>query len=62
MNEQSHIKKYILTLERFPQRDFIKREGLGYDQVEAVKHILDTFFSEHKTQKIKISQCMEIIS
>ena len=40
MNEP-HIKKYVLTLERFPQRDFIKREGVGFSQEEAVKGILD---------------------
>lgn len=54
-------KKYILTLERFPQRDFIERVGWGFDQTEVVKNILDKFFSQNKTQKVKIKQCIEII-
>ena len=62
MNEQSHIKKYILTLERFPQRDFIKREGVGFSQEEAVASILHNYFAENKMQKIKLSSCLEIIS
>lgn len=56
------MKKYILTLERFPQRDTIKREGLGFTQEEAVKNILDKFFAQNKTQKIRLKSCIEVIS
>lgn len=56
------MKKYIVTLERFPQRDFIERTGLGYTREEAVEGILDKFFAEHKTQKIRLSKCLEIIA
>lgn len=62
MKEETTFKKYILTLERYPQKDFIKREGLGLNQEDAVKTMLDKFFAENKTQKVKLASCIEIIS
>lgn len=56
------MKKYILTLERFPQKDMIKREGFGLTQEDAVKNILDKFFAEHKTQKVRLKSCMELVA
>lgn len=55
------IKKYILKLERFPQRDFIERVGFGFDETTAVKSILDKYFKQNKTQKIRLAGCIEII-
>lgn len=59
---ETGIKKYILALERSPQKDTITREGLGFNQEDAVKNILDKFFKENKTRKVRPKSCIEIIS
>lgn len=61
MSDGPSLKKYILTLERHPQRDFIKRTGFGFDQTSAVKSILDDYFKEYKKQKVRLASCIEVI-
>lgn len=55
------LKRYVLKLERFPQRDFIERVGFGATQEDAVRTILDDFFATNPTQKVKLKSCIEFI-
>ena len=55
------MKKYIVKLERFPQHDFIERHGIGFTKEDAVRAVLDKYFAQNKTQKIRLAGCIEII-
>ena len=55
------MKKYIVKLERFPQHDFVERHGIGFMREEAVGAVLDKYFTQNKTQKIRLAGCIEII-
>ncbi len=61
MNTRYNPFRYIVELERYPQRDIIKRMVFADNEIDAVRFALDDFFKTNKTQKVRPKRTYQII-
>jgi hypothetical protein len=59
MEKRPNVFRFIV--ERFPQRDVIKRMAFADNEVDAVRFALDNFFKDNPTQKVRPKRTYQII-
>lgn len=47
------MNRWIVELERYPQRDIIQRVVFADTETDAIRFALDNFFKENKKQKVR---------
>lgn len=57
---ETGIKRYVVTLEK-EQGGELKRAVMAFSQEEAVAKVLDKYFAQNKTQKVRVAGCLEFI-